>query len=66
MQIAFSLGVLLLLMLVLVCVDWGIPNFAERVGIGLVTYARNARRRQLQRARKQQQQLVEFFEREAA
>jgi hypothetical protein len=66
MQIAFSIGVLSLIGIVLMCLDWGIPNVAERFGISLISYARNARRRQWQRARKQEQQLLQFFEREAA
>jgi hypothetical protein len=66
MQVLFAVGILLLTGLVLLCIDWGVPNAAERVGIALITYARNARRRQQQRARRQEEQIAHFLERETA
>jgi len=66
MQVLFAIGILLLTGLVLLCVDWGVPNAAERIGIALISYARNARRRQHQRARRQEEQLAHFLEREVA
>ena len=66
MQVIFAIGILLLTGLVLLCFDWGVPNAAERVGIALIAYARNARRRQQERARRQDEQLAHFLEREAA
>ena len=62
MQVMVAIGILSLTGFVLLFFDWGVPNAAERLGIALIAYARNARRRQQERARKQQEQLVQYLE----
>jgi hypothetical protein len=50
--------------LLLLILDQGVPNTAEKIGIALVAYARRIRRHQLERARMQEQRLIQSLERE--
>jgi hypothetical protein len=56
-------AILVLMVLLLLILDQGIPNTAEKIGITLVAYARRVRRHQRERARRQDELLLRFLER---
>ena len=65
MHLLFAIGISVLGGVLVLSFVWGVPNAAERLGIAFVIYARNMRRRQNERTRRQQEQLA-YYSREIA